>query len=92
MRISAEGVRIYIKANRKGWKGHYEVCMPTVLHHYGLAIEDIGGDGEFVAKHNRNRFYTNTPSMDGLGPGTFVCPPTQPISEELPDKLYHAVK
>jgi len=92
MRISAEGVRIYIKANRKGWKGHYEVCMPTVLHHYGLAIEDIGGDGEFVAKDNRNRFYTNTPSADGLGPGTFVCPPTQPISEELPDKLYHAVK
>lgn len=93
MRISAAGIRAYTKANRRGWKGHYEVCMPTVLKHYGLAIEDIGGDGEFVAEKNRNRFYTNTPEKSGLAPGTFVCPPAgQPISEVLPDKLYHAVK
>ena len=70
----------------------HEVCIPTVLHHYRLAIEDIGGDGEFVVEENINRFYRNTPGVDGLGPATFVCPPTQPISEVLPDKLYHAVK
>lgn len=92
MRLSARGVNLFRKANRKGWRGHYEVCLPTALYHYGLTVEDFGGDGEFVAEHNRNRFYTNTPGVDGLGPGTFVCPPTQPIADRLPDKLYHAIK
>lgn len=92
MRISDKGLRVLEKANRRGWRGHYEVCVPTALYHYGLKIEDFGGDGEFVAAHNVNRFYVNNPKVDGLGPGTFVCPPTEPIDERLPDKLYHAVK
>jgi hypothetical protein len=92
MRISARGLQVLLDANRKGWKGHYEVFMPTALYHYGLTLEDFGGDGEFVEDVNRNRFYTNSPQVDGLGPGTFVCPPTQPLEEWLPNKLYHAVK
>lgn len=92
MRISARGLQVFHKANRKGWRGHYEVSLPTALYHYGLKVEDFGGDGEFVAEQNLNRFYLNNPKVDGLGPGTFVCPPTAPISEVLPDKLYHAVK
>lgn len=92
MRISAQGLQVLREANRKGWRGHYEVVVPTALYHYGLTLEDFGGDGEFVGEENRNRFYTNSPSVDGLGPGTFVCPPTRPLEERLPNKLYHAVK
>jgi hypothetical protein len=92
LRISAQGLQVLHKANRKGWKGHYEVLMPTALYHYGLTLEDFGGDGEFVDEENKNRFYTNTPLVDGLGPGTFVCPPSQPVADRLPNKLYHAVK
>lgn len=92
MRVSDRALQIFKRGNRQGWRGHYEVCLPTLLYHRGLLIEDIGGDGEFVMGENVNRFYTNSPQVDGLGPGTFVCPPTQPITERLPNKLYHAVK
>jgi hypothetical protein len=92
MRISARGLQVLQKANRKGWGGHYEVFLPTVLYHNGLMLEDLGGDGEFVKEQNKNKFYTNTPLVDGLGPGTFVCPPTEPVADRLPNKLYHAIK
>ena len=59
---------------------------------YGLTIEDIGGDGKFVTPHNEERFYTNTPQMSGLAPGTFVCPPKSCEPLTYANKLYHPVK
>lgn len=76
----------------KQWQGHDEVILPTMLHHYGMRIEDIGGEGEFVTQENRNRFYTNTPENDGLAPGTMVCPPILPEKTRVFNKLYHGVK
>jgi hypothetical protein len=75
-----------------GWAGHDEVAVPTILRTYGLSLEDIGGDGEFVRPGNENRFYTNSPTRPLLAPGTFVCPPRVPDSLDQPGKLYHPVK
>lgn len=92
VRLSQDGIKTYTALNKKEWRGHFEVVLPTALYHAGLKIEDIGGSGSFVKEHNINRFYTNNPMKDRLDPGTFVCPPSVPIKAQLPNKLYHAIK
>ena len=62
------------------------------MSHYGLSLEDIGGQGEFVREGNLNRFYENTPTVKSMSPGTFVCPPAHPIDVALPNRLYHPIK
>jgi hypothetical protein len=92
LRISKKGLDIVLQGNKTGWQGHHEVSLPTLMDYYGLEYEDVGGDGEFVLPENINRFYLNTPKNKGLGPGTFVCPPTRPLEEVIPNKLYHGIK
>lgn len=77
---------------RRGIKGHYECLVPTVLHHAGMTIEDIGGDGEFVRPENRNRFYRNTPTAKTLSPGSFVFRPVMTRAGNERNKLWHPVK
>lgn len=75
-----------------GVKGHFECLIPTLLHHAGLKIEDIGGDGEYVKPGNRNRFYRNTPQRGALTPGTFVYRPVMQRPGKEPNMLWHPVK
>jgi len=75
-----------------GWRGHYEATVPTILDRSGLVIEDIGGDGEFVAEGNRNRFYTNNPAVDSLAPGSFVFRPVRAAPGGESGLLWHPVK
>lgn len=91
-RMSSAAYAVLDQAYRTGWEGFYEGIVPRILLDAGLAIEDIGGDGEFVRPENRNRFYTSTPSDNTLSPGSFVFRPimTKPGAE--PDKLWHPVK
>ena len=91
-RMSNNACRLMYQKYRRQWRGHDEVVVPTLLKHYGLRVEDIGGEGEFVRPENMERFYTNTPEKDGLAPGTMVCPPCKPDMPMLPGKLYHAIK
>lgn len=91
-RISKTALEIIDAAYKVGWGGHYEVTIPTIIESSGLEIEDIGGDGPFVKRVNRNRFYTNTPQNAGLAPGTFT------VSENTIDQrfsrpmLWHPIK
>ena len=91
-RLSHSSCNILTSAYRKGWTGHLEASVPTILQCNDCTIEDVGGDGEFVRPENRNRFYTNTPSAPGLAPGTFVCPPHPCQYSNVPNMLYHPVK
>jgi hypothetical protein len=75
-----------------GVTGHFECLIPTLLHHAGMTIEDIGGDGEFVRDGNRNRFYRNTPVRGSLTPGTFVFRPVRHRPGDEPDTLWHPVR
>lgn len=91
-RHSARAFNLLLRKYGKRWHGHDEVAVPTLLHHYGLRLEDMGGEGEFVDPENRGRFYFNTPDKQGLVPGTMVCPPELPEMPMVPGKLYHAIK
>lgn len=91
-RLSAPALEVLARAYRTGWEGHYECSVPTILSRNGMTLEDFGGDGEYVAAGNRNRFYTNTPQNGGLAPGTFVFRPAREAAGDRPDTLWHPVK
>ncbi|MGE5504556.1 MAG: hypothetical protein ACM31L_09050 [Actinomycetota bacterium] len=91
-RLSRRGLGVLDEAYHEGWAGHYEATVPTILAARGLVLEDIGGDGEFVAPGNRNRFYTNTPAANTLAPGSFVFRPVRLAAGAEPDRLWHPVK
>ena len=91
-RMSKRACKLLYKKFGQQWNGHDEVVLPTILNHYGLSLEDMGGEGEFVRPENKARFYVNTPENVGLAPGTLVCPPSMPKLPMLPGKLYHAIK
>jgi hypothetical protein len=91
-RLSAQAIDTLIAAGRNGIDGFYEVVWPTVLHHHGLVIEDIGGDGPFVRSADVNRWYTSTITSETLSPGTFVARPIRFRPGRKPNKLWHPVK
>jgi hypothetical protein len=92
LRLSRDALDLLDEAYRDGWSGHPEATLPTLASHHGLALEDIGGDGRFVADGNENRFYTNSPEHGHLWPGSFVYRPARPRPGRRPDTLYHPVK
>ena len=91
-RFSPKALATVDKAYRRGWAGHDEVLVPSVLASHGLRIADLGGEGEFTRAGAEGRFYTNAPTSRGLAPGTFVCPPHLPTPDPRPGRLYHPVK
>jgi hypothetical protein len=91
-RISNAALRQLHNEYQKGWSGHFECTVPTILNFCGLKIEDIGGDGEFVAAENINRFYRNTPFNKNLSPGTFVYRPKLRRLGNEQNILWHPVK
>ena len=91
-RLSAQAIDAIIAAGQNGIDGFYEAVWPTVLHHNGLIIEDIGGDGPFVRPGNINRWYTSTLTSETLSPGTFVARPIRFRPGREPNKLWHPVK
>lgn len=91
-RMSQAGFQALDRAYLQGWEGFYEGIVPHILTNAGLTIEDIGGDGEFVAPENRGRFYTSTPADNTLSPGSFVFRPITAQPGPEPGKLWHPVK
>lgn len=91
-RISNAALRALHSAYCSGWSGHYEVTIPTILKTRGFTLEDIGGDGAYVASGNRNRFYRNSPGNAGLAPGTFTVA-SNALSDNYPrNLLWHPIK
>lgn len=91
-RLSRAALQSLHEAYTRGWGGHYEVTIPTFLKHQGYTLEDLGGDGAYVAPENINRFYTNSPQNPGLAPGTYVIRERQRQKKILPNKLYNPFK
>jgi hypothetical protein len=91
-RVSRRGMETIDRAYRDGWTGHCEATWPTILNHAGLRIQDIGGEGEFVAPGNRNRFYTNTLGDKELAPGSMVFRPARLRPGRQRNHLWHPVK
>jgi hypothetical protein len=91
-RLSGDALTALDRAYALGWSGHYEATVPTLVADAGLSIEDMGGEGEFVAAGNRNRFYTNTPANNHLAPGSFVFRPVRSSPGMQANLLWHPVK
>jgi hypothetical protein len=91
-RLSREAASTLWQAYAAGWSGHYEATIPALLDRAGHRLEDIGGDGEFVAPGNRNRFYLSTRRILSLSPGTFVYRPVFNRAGRRRDTLWHPVK
>jgi hypothetical protein len=82
-RISRRALEYIHQMHVEGWRGHFEVLIPTLLFHGGFRLRDIGGDGTFVKSGERHRFYTGEtmnfrPALQRIG------------SKRL--TLYHPVK
>lgn len=91
-RISRRALAELDRAYRNGWGGHCEVTVPTVLAHAGMRLEDIGGEGEFTAPGNVNRFYRNTPKTRDHFPGSMTFRPVMASAGPEPNMLWHPVK
>jgi hypothetical protein len=91
-RVSRAGMQAMDQAYRHGWSGHAEVTWPTLINHAGLRVEDLGGDGEFVAAGNRNRYYTNTLDDADLSPGSMAFRPARFWPGSKRNQLWHPVK
>jgi hypothetical protein len=75
-------VELAVQVDR-GWAGHYESIIPSVLHAASLVVTDLGGDGSFVPAGRKHRFYTD----DTMRPRP---PHVEPLP--MPDTLYHPLK
>jgi hypothetical protein len=91
-RVSRRGMEAVDRAYRGGWGGHCEATWPTIIHYAGLTIEDLGGDGTFVAPGNHTRFYSNTPENEDLFPGSLVFRPVRSWTGAHRNWLWHPVK
>lgn len=97
MRLSWRFLEAYVRETAKhDWQGHTEYIIPTIAAHCGLAISDIGGEGEYCPKHLRGCNYT---SSSEVSLGTLVYRPARHtyFNENgadflQPDMLYHPVK
>ncbi len=99
MRVSKRLIACYAEEmTDAAWEGHYEFLLPTIAHHHGLTVEDIGGHGPFVPPERRGCLYDNDPLSWTMSPGTFVWRPSldrygwQGDRERIADMLYHPVK
>jgi hypothetical protein len=90
-RLSKAACRILADEYRKGWAGHHEAKLTTVLSLSGCALEDIGGDGAFVPGGNENRFYVGESSRSGRE-ATFRWRPAMKRPGDIPGMLWHPVK
>ncbi len=94
-RASRRAMATMDAAYAAGWGGHLEASWATILSLHGLALEDIGGRGEFVRPGNEDRFYLAArphAGCDLLCPGTVMAKPALYRPGRTPGRLYHPVK
>lgn len=91
-RLSYEACAALDQKYKKGWYGHGECIIPTLLAYQDFSLEDIGGEGEFVPEGHESRFYINTPSDWSLSPGTFVYRPAMRAPGSQKNMLWHPIR
>lgn len=91
-RVSQRAMKLLNEEYLKGWDGHQEMLLGTILNNNGMEIEDIGGNGPFVKPENRNVFYFNSLGTYSLSPGNFVFRPSFTKAEKKENTLWHPMK
>lgn len=77
---------------REGGNGHYEYSWTYVARACSLSLEDFGGRGEYVKPGNRNRYYSSSPEMSYLYPGSFRYRPAMNRPGRRRLRLWHPIK
>jgi hypothetical protein len=96
-RITNRALHFLDRELTRGWYGHHETLVVTLLHKHGFRLLDLGGNGPFVDPTLPNAFYTSPNSRDGMlfeesGDSTIRWRPPMLKPGRLPGKLYHPVK
>lgn len=91
-RLSSKALAFLDKAFRKGWKGHHEVTIPTLLHNNGFSLLDFGNRGTFVDDALENFYYSYSLRNIFKGLGTMRHRPVFKRPGLLKNTLYHPVK
>jgi hypothetical protein len=93
-RLSNRALEFIHDAQLDGWRGYFEVSLPTLLFHSGFKVLDLGGDGDFAPAERKNAVYTSRGFRSGrLSPfATMRYRPARAAPGPLPDKIYHPVK
>ena len=93
-RLSNASLSFLHQSLSDGWCGHFEVLYPTLLHHNGFTITDIGGKGRFISPGMEENFYSESESNNGgaLDCGTMRYRPSFWRVGQEKNKLYHPVK
>jgi hypothetical protein len=81
-RLSSKALECLEIEMRKGWYGHYEALVPTIITKYALKMRDMGGKGKFVKDEDENRFYTED---------THTWTPLR-VQIIMPNMIYHPIK
>jgi hypothetical protein len=91
-RITAQALDTIEMYYQGGWSGHNENTWATILKLAGLQIVDIGGDGEFVAEEDRNRFYYGLPNQGYDKLGSFGTMQIRLFKGRRKNVLWHPIK
>lgn len=92
-RYSRRALLALEEAYARGWDGHFEPLVPTALLAAGMTLEDIGGEGPFVAPGNERRFYwSERRTHADHQTGSFVWRPNQQPPAGDRRWLWHPVK
>jgi hypothetical protein len=93
-RVSNRALSFLDQSLRDGWCGHNEVVWPTLLHHHGFKLMDIGGKGRFTPSEMEDNFYTESEPNSGglLDCGTMRFRPSFWRVGRDKNKLYHPIK
>lgn len=89
----------FTRLEPEGWRGHFEIVLPSFAEAHGLSVSEIGADGPLTPPARRGRHYSTRLS----GPrheATFAFRPPRayryyeeaPGPFRQPDRLYHPIK
>ncbi|MEQ8715035.1 MAG: DUF3405 domain-containing protein [Cyclobacteriaceae bacterium] len=56
-RMSQNALKTVIKCYDKGWVGHFEILLPTILKAEGNSLVDFGGEGKYTPDSLVNKYY-----------------------------------
>ncbi|MBF0523251.1 MAG: hypothetical protein HQL24_09385 [Candidatus Omnitrophica bacterium] len=91
-RISDPALSYIDEMQKKGWVGHQEVLIPTLLYDAGFKLRDFGGEGEFVFSQDKGRFYLDSDNSRLKGGTMTFNDHYVSIFKYVRDKLFHPVK
>lgn len=57
-RMSNRALSLVNQTLLRGWRGHAEVIISTIMRYNSLSIKDMGGSGRYVPKGEEDLFYT----------------------------------